>query len=124
MKPGPAIHRDSASDGESGKRTAVVVHINWVGPGRLRKSTRPVAQGIVEVLPLEFLDRLADLVPPPRKHRHRLPPCNKPGVVAPRHKLRRAVSALAVGNVGKRGGDTPKAPRAFADPFDYPPSLT
>jgi hypothetical protein len=45
MKPGPAIHRDSASGGESGKGTAVVVHINWVGPGRLRKSTRPVAQG-------------------------------------------------------------------------------
>jgi len=44
------------------------------------------------------LDRLADLVPPPRKHRHRYH-----GVFAPNHKLRRAVTALAIGNVGKRG---------------------
>ena len=43
------------------------------------------------------LDRLADLVPPPRKHRHRYH-----GVFAPNHKLRRAVTSLAIGNVGKR----------------------
>jgi hypothetical protein len=43
------------------------------------------------------LDRLADLVPPPRKHRHRYH-----GVFAPNHKLRSAVTALAIGNVGKR----------------------
>jgi hypothetical protein len=47
---------------------------NWVGPGRGRKSTRPGANGVVELSPFEFLDRLTDLVPPPRKHRHRLPP--------------------------------------------------
>jgi hypothetical protein len=46
---------------------------NWVGRGRGRKSTRPGANGVVELTPFEFLDRLADLVPPPRKHRHRLP---------------------------------------------------
>ena len=45
----------------------------------------------------EFLDRLADLVPPPRKHRHRYH-----GVFAPNHKLRRAVTGLAIGNIGKR----------------------
>jgi hypothetical protein len=44
---------------------------NWVGPGRGRKSTRPGANGVVELTPFGFLDRLADLVPPPRKHRHR-----------------------------------------------------
>jgi hypothetical protein len=70
---------------------------NWVGPGRGRKSTRPGANGVVELTPFEFLDRLADLVPPPRKHRHRYH-----GVFAPNHKLRRAVTALAIGNVGKR----------------------
>ena len=43
------------------------------------------------------MDRLADLVPPPRKHRHRYH-----GVFAPNHKLRRAVTALAIGNVGKQ----------------------
>jgi hypothetical protein len=45
----------------------------WVGPGRGRKSTRPGANGLVELSPFEFLDRLADLVPPPRKHRQRPP---------------------------------------------------
>ena len=70
---------------------------NWVGPGRGRKSTRPGANGVVELSPFEFLDRLADLVPPPRKHRHRYH-----GVFAPNHKLRKAVTSLAVGNVGKR----------------------
>jgi hypothetical protein len=70
---------------------------NWVGPGRGRKSTRPGANGVVELTPFEFLDRLADLVPPPRKHRHRYH-----GVFAPNHKLRPAVTSLAIGNVGKR----------------------
>jgi hypothetical protein len=41
------------------------------------------------------LDRLAALVPPPRKHRHRYH-----GVFAPNHKLRRAITALAIGNIG------------------------
>ena len=36
-------------------------------------------------------------MPPPRKHRHRYH-----GVFAPNHKLRRAVTALAIGNVGKQ----------------------
>ena len=70
---------------------------NWVGPGRGRTSTRPGANGVVYLTPFEFLDRLADLVPPPRKHRHRYH-----GVFAPNHKLRRAVTALAIGNVGKQ----------------------
>jgi hypothetical protein len=47
--------------------------------------------------PFEFLDRLTDLIPQPRKHRHRYH-----GVFAPNHPLRSAVTALAVGNVGKR----------------------
>ncbi len=70
---------------------------NWVGPVRSRTSTRPGANGVVEFTPFEFLDRLANLVPPPRKHRHRYY-----GVFAPNHKLRRAVTAMAIGNVGKR----------------------
>jgi hypothetical protein len=70
----------------------------WVERGRGRKSTRPGANGVVELSPFEFLDRLVDLVPPPRKHRHRYH-----GVFAPNHKLRRAVTGLAIGNIGKRG---------------------
>ena len=52
---------------------------------------------VPELLPFEFLDRLAELVPPPRKHRLRYH-----GVFAPNHKLRRAVTALAIGNIGKQ----------------------
>jgi hypothetical protein len=70
---------------------------NRVGPGRGGKATRPGAGGAVELAPLEFPDRLADLAPPPRKHRRR---CH--GVCAANHKLRRAVTALAIGDVGKR----------------------
>ncbi|MFM7291176.1 MAG: transposase, partial [Planctomycetia bacterium] len=68
------------------------------GPARRRgrKSTRPGANGVVDLSPFEFLDPLADLVPPPRKHRHRYH-----GVFAPNHKLRKAVTALAIGNIGK-----------------------
>jgi hypothetical protein len=70
---------------------------NWVGPGRDRKSTQPCATGVVELSPFEFLDRLADLVLPPQKHRHRYH-----GVFAPNHKLRKAVAALAIGSIGTR----------------------
>ena len=60
-----------------------------------RCRTRPASPQAVSSF--EFLDRLADLVPPPRMHRHRYH-----GVFAPNHKLRRAVTALAIGNIGKR----------------------
>ncbi len=70
---------------------------NWVGPGRSRKSMQPGANGVIELAPFEYLDRLADLIPQARKHRHRYH-----GVFAPNHPLRPAVTALAVGNVGKR----------------------
>ena len=103
-RPPFALERLSVTRDASGRITRVRYVLprhkaaNWVGPGRGRKSTRPGASGVVELSPLEFLDRLADLVPPPRKHRHRYH-----GVFAPNHKLRRAVTALAIGNIGKRG---------------------
>ena len=77
---------------------------NWVGPGRKRKSTQPGASGVIELSPFEFLDRLADLIPQPRRHRHRYH-----GVFAPNHPLRPAVTALAVGNIGKRRDATNNA---------------
>ena len=61
----------------------------------------------------EFLDRLADLVPPPRKHRHRYH-----GVFAPNHKLRRAVTAMAVGNIGKRRGPVAGGHEAGGQPTE------
>jgi hypothetical protein len=70
---------------------------NGVGPGRGCKSTRPGGSRVVDLTPFVFLDRLADLVPPPRKHRHRYH-----GVFAPKHRLRKAVTARAIGNIGQR----------------------
>ena len=70
---------------------------NWVGPGRTRKSTRPGASGAIELTPFEFLDRLAALIPPPRRHRHRYY-----GVFAPNQPMRPAVTAVAIGNLGKQ----------------------
>jgi len=68
----------------------------WVGPGRKRKSSRPSENGVVDLSPFEFLDRLADLIPPPRKHRHRYH-----GAFAPNHPLRPAVTTLAIGNAAQ-----------------------
>lgn len=49
---------------------------------------RPDGQTLLYLTPEEFLDRLAVLVPPPRKHRHR-----HHGVLAPHSPLRPAVTA-------------------------------
>jgi len=46
------------------RRWVIMWAANWVGRGRSRTSTRPGASGVVEVSPFEFLDRLAELVPP------------------------------------------------------------
>jgi hypothetical protein len=98
-RPPFALERLSVIRGEDGRITHVRYVLphhkaaNWVGPGRGRKSTRSGANCVVELSPFDFLDRLADLVPPPRKHRHRYH-----GVFAPNHKLRPAVTALAIGN--------------------------
>ncbi len=70
----------------------------WVGPGRKRTATAPGENGVVDFSPFEFLNRLTGLVPPPREHRHRYH-----GVFAPNHPLRPAVTALAIGNLSKRG---------------------
>jgi hypothetical protein len=102
-RPPFALHRLSVIRGPDGRITRIRYVLprhkaaNWVGPGRSRTSTRPGANGVVELSPFEFLDQLADLVPPPRKHRHRYH-----GVFAPNHKLRKAVTSLAVRNVGKQ----------------------
>ena len=95
LRPPPfALERLSVIRGEDG-RIAGVRYVmprhkaaNSVGSGRGLKSTRPGANGVGELSPCDFLDRLADLVPPPRKHRHRYH-----GVFTPNLKLRSAVTA-------------------------------
>ena len=51
---------------------------------------RPGAPGDLVLTPLELIDKIAALVPPPRAHRHRYY-----GVLAPNASLRAAVTALA-----------------------------
>ena len=50
-------------------------------------------------------------MPPPRKHRHRYH-----GVFAPNHPLRPAVTALAIGNLGKRAEAAASLPLARGSP--------
>jgi len=51
---------------------------------------RPNGQTVLMLTPLEFLDKLALLISPPRKHRHRYH-----GVLAPNAPLRQVVTAYA-----------------------------
>jgi len=78
-----------------------------LGPERLLyESTKPGPGGTAPqfLTPLQLLDRLAALVPPPRVHRHR---CF--GVLAPNSPLRAAVTALAL-------AATTSPPAANAEP--------
>jgi len=101
-RPAFALERLTAIGGGDGRPEKVRYTLprhkrgQWIGPGRQEKATAPDAQGVVTLSPHDFLDRLADLVPPPRRHRHRYH-----GVFAPNHPLRAAVTARAIGNVGK-----------------------
>lgn len=101
-RPAFALERLTVIGGRDGKPEQVRYTLprhkrgQWIGARRDKKATAPDARGVVTLSPHEFLDRLADLVPPPRKHRHRYH-----GVFAPNHPLRAAVTALAVGNAGK-----------------------
>jgi len=106
-RPAFAIERLAVIGGRDGKVTQVRYTLprhkrgEWIGRGRSKKSTTPDEQGVVSLSPNELLDRLADLVPPPRKHRHRYH-----GVFAPNHPLRPRVTAMAIGNTGKNAAAT------------------
>lgn len=70
----------------------------------LYESIKPGPGGSVSLLltPLELLERLAALIPPPRRHRHRYYDQRKSlwdGVLAPNAPLRAAVTALAAAKV-------------------------
>jgi hypothetical protein len=68
--------------------------LDWIEPDQRLiyhlPKPRPDGQTVLYLTPLEFMDRLAALVPPPRKHRHRYH-----GVLAPNAPLRPAVTAYA-----------------------------
>jgi len=71
---------------------------------------------VVELSPFEFLARLADLVPPPRKHRHRYH-----GVFAPNHRLRKAVTSLAIGTLASAARTRPVEAHDDRDVFHPSP---
>jgi hypothetical protein len=83
----------------------------WIGPGRARKSSAPDAQGVIHLSPHELLDRLADLVPPPRKHRH--PPAGgwRGGRAKPRLWLRPPQAAGAMDGPATLKPATGSSPR-------------
>lgn len=78
------------------------------------ESVKPGPGGSVTLMltPLELLDRLAALIPPPRRHRHRYF-----GVLAPNSPLRAEVSALA----GPQA-ETPAAQTRLRRPGQRPPA--
>ena len=78
----------SAADQAGGDAPPAFLPARQIAPADLAAVTE---RGRLRVIRWFRLSRLlADLVPPPRKHRHRYH-----GVFAPNHKLRRAVTALA-----------------------------
>ncbi len=85
---------------------------NWCTAAASSAANPPATSAVPKVdelhlTPLELIDRIAALVPPPRTHRHRYF-----GVLAPNSPLRAAVTALATpaqaapraGRVDQRGG--------------------
>jgi len=71
--------------------TFALERLQAAGPGRvIYRLPKPAMDGRTELVltPLEFLDRIAALIPPPRRHRHRYH-----GVLAPNSPLRQAVTA-------------------------------
>jgi hypothetical protein len=67
--------------------------LETLGDGRLIYSLpkpRPDGQSALVLTPLELIDKLVALIPPPRQHRHRYH-----GALAPKSPLRAAVTALA-----------------------------
>ena len=71
---------------------------------------RPDGQTVLYLTPLEFLDKLAALIPPPRRHRHRYH-----GVLAPNAPLRQAVTAYAGLPMGDEVVSANQAPVADED---------
>jgi len=115
-RPAFALERLSLLPGRNGSSEHIRYSLprhkrgQWVGPGRKRTASAPGVNGVVDLSAGEFLDRLADLVPPPRKHRHRYH-----GVFAPNHPLRPAVTALAIGNATARAGAASSPPRPLGE---------
>lgn len=65
---------------------------DWVRSWRAWLLTQPAGSGVVDMSPVEILHRLAALIPPPRRHRHRFH-----GMLAPNQPLRQARTAVASG---------------------------
>jgi len=82
------------------------------------ESVKPGPGGSVSLVltPMELLDRLAALIPPPRRHRHRYV-----GVLAPNAPLRAVVTALAQPEAEARLASPGVQSVAGNDDMDEPP---
>ena len=67
-------------------------NLRWNGPWLIYRLSKPNHKGqtFVQLDPLEFLDRIAAFIPPPRRHRH-----HYHGVFAPNSSVRKKVTAHA-----------------------------
>ena len=110
------ILQSAGDDFGGGSRTArpafVVERLREIDAERsVYESVKPGAGGNVNLMltPLELIERLVALIPPPRRHRHR---CF--GVVAANAPLRAAVTALASPRAAAPGANTAVAAAASA----------
>jgi hypothetical protein len=78
---------------------------------------RPDGQSALVLTPLELIDTLVALIPPPRRHRHRYH-----GVLAPNSPLRAAVTALAPEPDSATAPQDPAAAPTPAPPDSAPPT--
>jgi hypothetical protein len=129
-RPPFALDRLSVIRGPNGRITRVRYVLprhkaaNWVRPGHGRKSTRPGANGVIELtpfagrMPVRRSSQTSALAATAQGGRGHGWPCRRKashGVFAPNHKLRRAVTALAIGNVGKQRDATISHPLPLRD---------
>ncbi len=68
-------------------------NLRWNGPWITYRLPKPCHTGktSIQLDPLEFLDKIAALIPPPRRHRH-----HYHGAFAPNSPLRRSISTAAI----------------------------
>ncbi len=86
-------------------------NLRWNGPWLIYRLPKPTHTGqtFVQLEPIDFLDRIAAFIPPPRRHRH-----HYHGVFAPNAPQRRLIAASA--------SQTPKSrkiPAVLLPPFEY-----
>jgi hypothetical protein len=96
-----AAVREPTGCGHCPKTPIIPVDAHWL----IYRLPKPRQDGSTELMltPLDLIDRLVALIPPPRAHRHRYH-----GVLAPNAPLRPAVTALAQNTENSTTVQTPE----------------